>query len=284
MKDICLGTALWGWAVEEKECFSMLDTYYDLGYRFIDTAYNYPINSNSNDLSVAPRIISKWINYNRVSDLKIIHKIGSTLNDMRAPNNLNSDYLISQTERAIELYEATNLECSMIHWDTRNDFPEDSYDDFLYFLKCQNVSFGLSGVKSEAYRFIEKKVPALFIEAKFNPLHNGMSEYDIFQSVNVTKIAYGISVSGLKLDKNEYSPDSYVSLVRSSHYHDQMLTDENVSKINSLLSTYRSCSSLYELGITICENSPLIDKYIIAPRNMSQFLQINSFRTKNFQR
>ena len=40
-KNIFLGTALWGWGVNQKEAFNLLDHYYNLGLRHIDTALIY---------------------------------------------------------------------------------------------------------------------------------------------------------------------------------------------------------------------------------------------------
>ena len=79
-KDLILGTSLWGWTVKKKECFKILDTFYNNGYRWIDTATNYPINSDEKYFRYAENLIAEWIKNNDINDLKIISKIGSLNN------------------------------------------------------------------------------------------------------------------------------------------------------------------------------------------------------------
>ena len=80
MKNLALGTAMWGWTVDKEICFKMLDLFYESGERYIDTACNYPINGLSKDRYASENIIAEWIKINGVNDLNIIYKLGSITN------------------------------------------------------------------------------------------------------------------------------------------------------------------------------------------------------------
>lgn len=280
MKEICLGTALWGWGVQKNICFSLLDKFYQSGHRLIDTASNYPINKKLEDMNLAAHILSEWISVNNVKDLSLIYKIGSVKNDATPLNNLNPSFLISQTDHAIKLFGKSNLKYSMIHWDHRSQIDENFYDDFLNYLDQNKLAFGFSGVDPHQYQFISKFQGPIYIQGKFNILHDGISKYSALIHPNIIKIAYGIAVSGLKLNKDSYNNESYVSLARDKNFHDENLTAENHQKISSFLAKHPYCQNLYQVGITLCEQSPMIDKYIIAPRNTTQLDDILKFRQK----
>ena len=96
--DLILGTSMWGWTVEKKECFKILDTFYNEGYRWIDTAPNYPINNDRKYFRYAENLIFEWINSNKINDIKIILKIGS-MDNLGGPNtNLSYSFILMNYE------------------------------------------------------------------------------------------------------------------------------------------------------------------------------------------
>ncbi|NJK72389.1 MAG: hypothetical protein HC926_03385 [Synechococcaceae cyanobacterium SM2_3_60] len=79
-KQIGLGTAMWGWSVDQATAFEILDCFYGAGYRWVDTAMNYPINGNPADFRRSVQMLAAWCRDREVSDLQIICKVGSLSN------------------------------------------------------------------------------------------------------------------------------------------------------------------------------------------------------------
>ena len=118
-KDLILGTSLWGWTVKKKECFKILDIFYNNGYRWIDTATNYPINSDKKYFRYAENLIAEWIKNNDINDLKIISKIGS-LNNLGGSNvNLSYSFILMNYEYYLDKFHSC-LKNIMVHWDNRD--------------------------------------------------------------------------------------------------------------------------------------------------------------------
>jgi aryl-alcohol dehydrogenase-like predicted oxidoreductase len=116
VKELCLGTAMWGWSIDRGTAFSMLDYFYSVGGRHVDTANNYPLNENSCDYRKSPLFLSEWCKTRKVDDLKITYKIGSLSNINSPKNNLSPNHLNSQVSWAKDHF-GENLSCIMIHWD-----------------------------------------------------------------------------------------------------------------------------------------------------------------------
>lgn len=85
---IVLGTMNFGksdWGINKKESFSILDTYYDEGYRTLDTS-NFYAKGNSE------KIIGEWIESTKCTDVKTCTKVGG-----QDPSNPNIKGLSSQS-------------------------------------------------------------------------------------------------------------------------------------------------------------------------------------------
>ncbi len=199
--DFALGTAMWGWNVPKETAFEMLDCFYENGYREIDAATNYPINKDATTYRLSEKILSEWIKANRVSDLKVIQKIGS-INNQKTPDiNLNQSFLMLMTDEYLRLF-SENLSCLMIHWDNRNnkDLIENTFAAFGYFIK-NGLKIGLSGIKfPEVYAGINSRYNHEFIiEVKHNQVQSDLARYQTFLNKNHRFLAYGINAGGLKL-------------------------------------------------------------------------------------
>ena len=99
-KDLILGTSLWGWTVKKKECFKILDTFYNNGYRWIDTATNYPINSDIKYFRYAENLIAEWIKNNDRFKYRVKNKTGN-------PPQLKQTLTAKQLTAIAESYNRT---------------------------------------------------------------------------------------------------------------------------------------------------------------------------------
>ena len=113
-----LGTAKWSWTVSKKEAFSILDKFYYYGGRDIDSATNYPINSNPEDYGRALIWLTDWIYQNSITDLRVYLKFGGQNNLGSSETNFESNYIEELINSFISKLDS-NLSLLAIHWDNR---------------------------------------------------------------------------------------------------------------------------------------------------------------------
>lgn len=275
-KKLILGTALWGWTVDKKTCFNLLDTFYKRGFRSIDTAKNYPINGNSDQFQFAEKAIAEWTKVNMISDLDLICKIGSISNEMVSKNKLSRDYIDSEIDRLKDFF-GSNLNTIMIHWDNRSD--QEEITDSLSVIQDSQLQVGLSGI---AYPGIYSEVfnniaftDKLIIEIKYNFIQrSSLLHYSPLQNYSPRFYAYGISVSGLKMNKREYKQDSYVQLVRAKNYHKNYMTEETKNHLEELFVKYPYAHNIYDLAVIFSEACPALSGYIVGPNSLERLIDI----------
>lgn len=279
MKKLALGTALWGWGVDKEDCFKLLDTYYENGERYIDTASNYPITGISRDRYASENIIAEWVSTNKVSDLKIIYKLGSIGNTNTPDNDLTPEFITKECRRISTKFGYSQI-IPMIHWDNRN--ITDQIIKSLKQLIDSSYSIGFSGIKypskySEALNRI-KYNREFYIETKSNLYQSNIDHYEMITN-NLSRIfAYGISISGVKLNKSDYSENSYVNMVRSKSFHSEVMTKELQKRIQEIKELNKNIESMYHIGIMLAELNKKLYGYIIGPRSHSHLIDILDFR------
>lgn len=282
LKDLWLGTAQWGWTIQEEQAFALLDAYYDSGFRHIDCATNYPINKNPSDFRLAETFIANWLKSNNVSDLKIMMKVGS-LNNLKTPDcNLSSSFLLMSTEYYLQLFQS-NLDSIMIHWDNRENEEEiratfEAFDS----IKKQGIALGLSGIKfPNLYAKINEKYKfEFYIQAKHNIFQTDIKKYDSLFP-NAFFIAYGTNAGGIKLNKQEYSSNSVLA-VRGGNLDN---SDEKLKTIEQQIALANEnkmrppITDFFQVGMIYAAYSTLFKAVIVAPSNLKQWQKTNDFYT-----
>ncbi|HKK79659.1 MAG TPA: aldo/keto reductase [Phaeodactylibacter sp.] len=207
--NLVLGTAMWGWTTPKARAFELLDLFYAEGFREIDGATNYPINKQPADFRKAEQILLEWIDAHRVSDLKVMMKVGS-LNNMRTPDhNLSKSFLLMMLDEYQHAFQ-DNFDTFMLHWDNRADKSEieETYEA-LQIAQERGCRIGLSGIK---FPDVHAAVNEAFgldprIQMKHNLLQSDYERYAPFHGKR-RFITYGINAGGIKLDPAAYHEDS----------------------------------------------------------------------------
>ena len=88
-KQLMLGTSKW---TDWINCFKLLDNWPENG--LIDTATNYPINSNPHHFRLAEDILASYLK-DSGRKFRINVKIGSITNDGSSENDISKQYLIN---------------------------------------------------------------------------------------------------------------------------------------------------------------------------------------------
>lgn len=207
--QLVLGTAMWGWNVDTKEAFRLLDTFYEKGFRKVDAATNYPINKNAADFRRSEQILEAWILANGIKDLEIMIKVGS-LNNLHSPeHNLRPSFL-QLNWQYYSGHFGSNLAAFMIHWDNRDDLKaiQDSFS-VLKRIHQSGLEVGASGILfPELYAKANEafQLP-LLIQLKHNLLHTDLPRYPMLKD-RASFYSYGINAGGMKLSADNYSANS----------------------------------------------------------------------------
>ncbi|HMQ47170.1 MAG TPA: aldo/keto reductase [Saprospiraceae bacterium] len=253
-KAIVLGTAMWGWTLDEAACFDILDTFYGLGFRQIDAATNYPINKKAEDFRKAEKILAEWIKRRGVTDLRVFMKVGS-VNNMRSPDhNLTKSFLLLALDQYQNLL-GSNLDTIMVHWDNRSegDEIEKTFEAFAHMHQL-GLQLGLSGIRHpEIYASLNNKYQFPFsIQFKNNLLQSDYARYAAFHG-NSNFYAYGINAGGLKLPSEGYPQNSTLSSRGGEHLADHpilgqievLLNIVNKDKGRPEISQFSQCAAIY---------------------------------------
>lgn len=197
-----LGTASWGWNVDQKTAFALLDAWLEKGLRAIDAAEDYPINTNPADFRAAEKILTDYIQANGLRDLQITMKIGGVRN-LSAPENNLTPALLLKTAAEYRQKWGENLSCIMIHGDDRPDEPPvaASLEALKTLRDGYGIRPGLSGLAHpEVYRAANTQFGLSFdIQVQHNILQSELERYSpLFEPQN-RFFACGINAGGVKL-------------------------------------------------------------------------------------
>lgn len=179
--SVFLGTAGWGSKVVKAEAYRILETYYENGFRWIDTATNYPIDGNPENYGRTIEWLSDF--YSDFPDLKVFVKAGSATNQGDSVQLVNASYFAI----IFDILSGELKGCLSglgVHWDDCNDLS-DRIALVDFFLKIHNDGYavGLSGIATpELYTVssIALDLPWI-IQTNFSPVQSKQAAIDIVQ-------------------------------------------------------------------------------------------------------
>ncbi len=200
IKPLILGTALWGWTIEKRSAYDILDTFISYGGRYIDTATNYPINKRTEDMGLSLLWLKEWLKINGSHNVEVILKVGSVDNSGSSKSQMSGGFL----EEACNQYSGEldgALSVLSTHWD-HDDDPIKIVEIINAFRKVlqQGFKIGLSGIRHPKiyYENATDLADKWWIQVKENVFDNSArARYQQF-FMNSKYIAYGINLGGIK--------------------------------------------------------------------------------------
>ncbi|HLR32137.1 MAG TPA: aldo/keto reductase [Fodinibius sp.] len=116
---IVFGGNVFGWTLNEKESFRMLDMLLEAGFTTIDTANSYSHWVGSNSGGESETIIGKWMKNRGTRDkMTIITKVGSAMGGEHT--NLSFDYILQEAEKSLDRLQTDHIDLYLSHWDDKN--------------------------------------------------------------------------------------------------------------------------------------------------------------------
>ncbi|MBA59769.1 MAG: aldo/keto reductase [Gammaproteobacteria bacterium] len=122
VSDICMGTMTFGTGADEKESIRILDTAYDAGIDFYDTAEMYPVPPDKSYVGRTEEILGRWMKTKPRDSLIIATKVaGPSHGWMRAAvregtTALDRHHIVRAFEASLEKLQTDYIDLYQTHW------------------------------------------------------------------------------------------------------------------------------------------------------------------------
>src|SRR5690554_601067 len=116
VSPITFGGNVFGWTLDEKESFKILDSFVDAGYNFIDTADTYSKWVKGNKGGESESIIGNWLQQRgKREDVLISTKLGGALNEQK--KGLSAKYIKKAVEASLNRLQTDYIDLYQSHYD-----------------------------------------------------------------------------------------------------------------------------------------------------------------------
>lgn len=116
VSPITFGGNVFGWTIDEKQSFKMLDAFIDADFNFIDTADTYSWWVEGNKGTESETIIGNWIRERKNRDGIILStKTGSQNNEH--PKNSSKKYILNSVEDSLKRLNTDYIDLYQTHFD-----------------------------------------------------------------------------------------------------------------------------------------------------------------------
>lgn len=137
---ICFGGNVFGWTLDEKESFKLLDELYDKGLRFIDTANNYSRWAPGHIGGESETILGKWFKLSKKrNDIVLATKVGGRMGD--GTKGLAPDYIRSSVEASLRRLQTDHIDLYQSHYDDLDVSQEETMAVFNELIQEGKVRF-----------------------------------------------------------------------------------------------------------------------------------------------
>ncbi|MDA8424277.1 MAG: aldo/keto reductase [Nitrospiraceae bacterium] len=146
---LALGTNVFGWTVDERAAFGILDAFVAAGGNLIDTADSYSRWVAGNKGGESETIIGKWMKQSGKRDKVIIAtKVGSEMGLKR--KGLSKSYILSAIEDSLRRLQTETIDLYQSHRDDADTPLEETLDAYAQLIKQGKVrAIGASNFTAE---------------------------------------------------------------------------------------------------------------------------------------
>ncbi|WP_276498110.1 aldo/keto reductase [Pontibacter litorisediminis] len=167
---IVVGGNVFGWTLDEKESFGILDEVYEAGFDTLDTADVYSRWGEGNQGGESETIIGKWMkergNRDRVT---VITKVGSDMG--QGHKDISEKHILKAAEDSLRRLQVDQIDLYLTHWDDDKTPVEETLGAYQKLIEAGKVRFiGASNLSPERLR--------ASLEAS---KQQGLPRYEVFQ-------------------------------------------------------------------------------------------------------
>lgn len=138
ISPIVFGGNVFGWTLDEKESYKILDEIFRRGFRTIDTADSYSHWAPGNSGGESETIIGNWLkkNGNR-NEIILATKVGS--NPGKEGRNVTKDYIIKAAEDSLRRLQTDHIDLYFTHWDNEDTPIEETLEAYRQLIEQGKV-------------------------------------------------------------------------------------------------------------------------------------------------
>jgi len=188
IEPLVLGGNVFGWTVDEKQGFDILDAYVDAGFTAIDTAEGYPNWVPGNPPGMSETIIGKWLKARGNRDK--VH-IFTKVNSANQPGGLGAEAIRTAIEDSLKRLQTDYVDLYFSHWpdkDTEHEETLGAYDPLVRSGRVRVIgasNYTAQMVKDANETAVIKSLPRyevlqprfnLYDREEFNALHDMVTE------------------------------------------------------------------------------------------------------------
>lgn len=167
---ITFGGNVFGWTIDKKQSFEILDAFTGAGFNFIDTADVYSRWVPGNQGGESELIIGSWLKKNNNRDSVIIAtKVGADMGNGR--RDLSKNYILKAAEDSLRRLQTDYIDLYQTHWDDETTPIDETLEAYAQLIQEGKVRhIGASNLSPARLK------DSLQIAAK-----NGLPAYETFQ-------------------------------------------------------------------------------------------------------
>ena len=152
VKPIAFGGNVFGWTVDEKQSFKLLDAFVDADFDFIDTADTYSWWIDGNTGVESETIIGKWFADRKNRDKVILStKVGSQ--NSERPKNISKKFILKSVEDSLRRLKTDYIDLYQTHFDDEVTPVEETLSAYQQLIKEGKVRvIGTSNMSPERIR------------------------------------------------------------------------------------------------------------------------------------
>ncbi|MCI0921124.1 aldo/keto reductase [Sphingobacterium rhinopitheci] len=267
MVPLIFGGNVFGWTLDEKQSFAILDEFVDKGFNAIDTANNYSHWVLGNIGGESETIIGNWVQKkgNR-HDVVLMTKVGGRFG-YDSVFNTKGSYIKEQVELSLKRLRTDYIDLYQTHYDQEETAIEETlraYEDLINEGKVRYI--GASNIAPERFVesldiAVEKQLPSyvslqpeynLFDRAKFEHLYQ-----DLAKERNIAVIPYYALASGF-LSGKYTSEASFEETVRGKGIKDKYWNERGrriIKALHEVASKHQVSSSAIALAWLLLQDT-----------------------------
>lgn len=213
---IIFGGNVFGWTLDEKESFRILDEIFDKGFNAIDTADSYSHWAPGNSGGESETILGKWMkDRGNREKITLATKVGS--NPGKEGRDVSKNYILKAVEDSLRRLQTDYIDLYFTHWDNESTPVEETLEAYRQLIEAGKVKYigasNLSPARIEASlaAAINSELPKYTVlQPEYSLLTRGRFEndyHDISEKHNLGVISYFSLASGFLTGKYREASD-----------------------------------------------------------------------------
>jgi len=131
---VTFGGNVFGWTIDEKKSFEILDAFTGAGFNFIDTADVYSRWKSGNEGGESETIIGNWLKKNKNrNEVIIATKVGSDLGNGK--KGLAKKYILQAAEDSLKRLQTDHIDLYQTHFDDESTPIEETLEAYAQLIK-----------------------------------------------------------------------------------------------------------------------------------------------------